>query len=214
MKNINIIFILLFLTNSIGYSQITKISSYPSSSSYYINNQPETSTRVHSQYLNENWEQGSLQTLNNEIIANVFFRYNITYNRFEMRTIVDPSSISRIYSAGKVYIYAKYINDNEVDSGYFELQNEGESKLLVKYRINKIPARIGAFGHDSYQQIFTDYYIKYGDNPAIKIKLKKRSIIKSLPKNKVEISEYIKSERLNLRYRKNIIKLLRYYDSL
>ena len=214
MKRYILLLITLFLVQHFTFSQITKTYSASGYSSFYLNNQPEFNSSIHSQYLNEDWENGSLQTRDGEIIKNVYFRYNLTYENFEMRFILNPSKVKRIYSEGKVYIYTKYIKDSKVDSAYFELLNEGKSSLMVKYSFKKIPGRKGAFGHDSYKQVITKYYIKYGDNYATGIKLRKKSILNSLPDKQDLISKYIKQEKLNLRFRKDIIQMLNYYDSL
>ncbi len=214
MKKTLLLFITLISIQYIATSQITQTYSQTNYTSFYIGTQPETSSSIRAQYLNEDWEGGSLQTKDGNIISNVFFRYNLTYGRFEMRFVINPKTVERIYSDGKVYIYSNFIEDKKVDSGYFELLNEGHSSLMVRYYFKEIPGRKGAFGHESYQQVFTSYYIKYGDNLPKKIRLRKKSIISSLPDKQELVKQYIKSEKLNLRFKADIIQLLKYYDSL
>lgn len=214
MKKILLFIITLASAQYLAIAQITQTASNKGYSTFIINSQPEANSVIRSQYLNEDWEAGSLETVDSSLISDVFFRYNLTYERFEMRFIIDPNTVKRVYSNGKVYIYTYFTEENKLDSGYFELLNEGETSLLVKYSIKKIPGRIGAFGHDTYHKVMTKYYIKFADSPAKEIKLRKNSIVASFPDNKDIITKYIRSKKLNLRFRKDIIQLLNYYDSL
>jgi len=165
-------------------------------------------------YLDDEWKVGSLQTSENQIISNVYFKYNVSSDKFEMRADLNPTKVGRIYCDKKVYFYSSYYQDNDIMNGYFELLSEGNNKLLLKYDVKRIPGREGAFGYEASQNVIKKYYLKIGENPAVVIRKRNKEILEVLSDKKELLGKFIDANNLNLRKEMHIIRLLNYYDSL
>ena len=166
-------------------------------------------------YLNSDWEMGNLQTNDNKLITDVAFMYNVTLDRMEIRADVNPAVMGRINFGGKVFIYTEFVQNDLVKSGYFELLSEGRTVLLKRYSVQTTDAKGGALvGHDAYQNVIQDYYIKKGDKPAVLIKKKKSEIIEVLADQQQKIEAYITENHLRMMNTKDIIQLLNYYSTL
>ncbi|MBT3208241.1 MAG: hypothetical protein HN704_12395 [Bacteroidetes bacterium] len=163
-------------------------------------------------YLDDEWKVGSLQTAENQIVSNVYFKYNVSSDKFEMRADLNPEKVGRIYCDKKVYFYSSFEEDDEIRSGYFELLSEGNVKLLLRYTVKRTPGRKGAFGYEASQNVIKKYYIKIGENPAIIAKRNKNEILNLLSDKNELLEEFIKINKLNLRKNMDIILLLNYYD--
>lgn len=164
-------------------------------------------------YLNAEWGIGNLQTVDSKMLTNVAFKYNVTKDKFEMRADVNPIIVDRITYDGKVFIYSEFIRNGYQTSGYFEQLSEGTTILLLKYSINTVSGKKGAFGYDAYQNVKKDLYIKIEDSPAVIIK-KKNHVLDALPEYNDQLKIYVKKNHLNLSKKKDIIKLLHYYSVL
>lgn len=163
-------------------------------------------------YLNSDWALGNLQTIDAKMLTNVAFMYNVTKDKFEMRADVNPKIVERIIYDGKVFIYSTYTLEGYERAGYFEQLSEGTTVLLLKYSVNTVSGKKGAFGYDAYQNIDKDFYIKIDDRPAVYVKKKKSDIINVLSDHKEQVQKFIKHNKLNLSKKKDIIELLQYYS--
>lgn len=99
------------------------------------------------------------------------------------------------------------------------LYNDGSS-LYKLYGKEFVRANYeGAYSADRRYDEFADkssLYLSMQDDPAKyhKVKKSKKQIISAFPGAEDQISAFIKAEKLDLKSEKDLIKLLRYYDSL
>jgi hypothetical protein len=171
--------------------------------------------KFNAKYLDDEWGIGNMQTVNNYLIDNVAFKYNVTRDAFEMRADVNPEQVKRIIYSGKVFIHSSYVNEfGSISGGYFELQTEGYAQLLLHYKVRTKSGKKGAFGYEAYQNVTKDYFIKVGKDPAVILKKKNAEILKSFTEKKEEAEAYVKENKLNLGRRKDLIDFLAYYSSL
>jgi len=214
----NIFFVLIFSVCVIAqaYSQIHQ-NLYIENERYSLfmqSNSTPGSTKFDAQYLNPDWEPGSMQTSDKKMISNVAFMYNVTNDKFEIRANVNPNAVGRITFNGMVFIYSQFIVNDQVRSGYFELLSEGRAVLLKRYSVKTSSGRKGAFGYDAYQNVNVDYYVKVGDKPAVPVQKKAGDFVKALSDHKEEVTAYIKKNQLKMIKKKDIIQLLNYYSTL
>jgi hypothetical protein len=171
--------------------------------------------KFNAKYLDDEWGIGNMQTIDNRLIDNVAFKYNVTRDAFEMRADVNPETVKRIIYSGKVFVHSSYVNEfGSISGGYFELQTEGYAQLLLHYKVRTKPGKKGAFGYEAYQNVTKDYFLKVGKDPAVILKKKTDEILESFTEKREEADAYIQENNLNLAKKKDLIDFLDYYSSL
>jgi hypothetical protein len=61
---------------------------------------------------------------------------------------------------------------------------------------------------------YTRHYILNSNNKFVQVKLKEKDILKTLSDKKKELKKYIKTNNLNLKKEKDVVKLMTYYHTL
>ena len=114
------------------------------------------------------------------------------------------------------YYQLKEYNDQNL---YFIFFNEGTHSLAL--RMSK-RITLGQEAETNYDRSTPPKYVKYQDlfiinndtNKVYPIKLKKKFILNILQDKKEKITEYVSDKKLRYKKEKDVIKILKYYDSL
>ncbi len=165
-------------------------------------------------YMENDWLDGSMILKDSTFISPASFKYDALNDRIEIKMIVDPNSVDRIVFGGHFFIYSLFYFNGEERSGYFEILSDGKAKLLKRRYVNLFPAKEGALGHESFNAIGFSTFIKVGDLPAIPLKSSKKEIIEQFRDKKDEVSQFISENKLNVKNKKDLRKLMKYYNSL
>ncbi len=179
-------------------------------------------------YIFENWFPGEVFLKSKKRIIIEEMNYNCYDNEV---SYLDPGSkavmlINR-YTVDLFYI----LNGN--DSLLFvpiEPDNEGEflfaqvlyndgSMVYKRYQKEFVKANYeGGYSADRKYDEFADksslYFMKKDDGKVYKVKKSRKQILDAFPVTKDEISSYIKAKKIDLKDEEDVIKLLKYYDSL
>lgn len=180
-----------------------------------------TSNVAGSPYLNEEFQFGKV-LIREESKLEGKLRYNafnseieLQKNDYEFSAILKRTYISAKIGDQFYKIYAYLDANSNQRTAYFINKNEGEIKLLFKPEVKLKSARPASTNYDrDVPPTFIDissYYIVIGDNPAKKIRLKKRDILDELV-NVQGVKEFIQKESLKLNKEKDVIKLLNYLN--
>ena len=165
-------------------------------------------------YLKNGWTEGSMILKDSTFISPATFRYDALNDRMEIRMIVKPQNVDKIVFGGQFFIFSKFFFNGDEREGYFELLNTGKAKLLKRYFVNLFPGKQGALGHKSFNAIGTKYFLKVGNSSAISIKSSKKEIIHQFKDNDYEIKNFITTNKINVKNKKDLIKLITYYNKL
>ncbi len=156
-----------------------------------------------------------------------YLRYNVYNDVIEMKVnLYDTEIIGLIkslnYSAiinNKEYSYEIYSDDNKKTSeGYFILLSKGEKSSLYLKKTKEF--KKGKKAQDSFHKDvsakFTGAEIFYYKKGRIlkPLSTKKKELLLQLSDKKDELNKFIKSKKVNLKNDKDLIKLMKYYDSL
>ena len=168
-----------------------------------------------SPYLDNAFASGEVYVGENKFGA-MPMRYNIYQDLIEFQdhgqlfVLQADTRITKIQIGDRVFVVASV---SKKEPGYLELQESGRLSLLAKkvvhYRkksdINGIPAKYSRQGDT--------YYYKLGDEPLQKIGSMK-NLIEGLPDKKQELLAFEKAEKLSSRDSADLVRLVRYYNSL
>jgi hypothetical protein len=172
-----------------------------------------------SPYLNSNFVDGVFY-LKDTLTVKLPLRYNIFTDEMEYQlnginyAVGNPLSLNKIIFNESVYVYLPFISKG----GYFELFELGKCTLIQKKTVNIKPAEgpkpiiakaIPATfirKPDVFYFVINDTIVKRIDNL--------KSIIDALQNQKPKIENYIKQEKIRKIKKENLIKIVKYYNSL
>lgn len=179
-------------------------------------------------YVNEVWYSGEIYMKSKNRAAVEEMNYNCYDNEV---AYLDPATKS-----------VRLINRYNVDFFYFlnatdtmlfvpiEPENDGEflfaqvlykggSMVYKRYEKEFVKANYeGGYSADRKYDEFADksslYFRKHDDQLYYKAKKSKKQILEAFPDAENEISAYMKAEKLDMKNEADLVKLLKYYDSL
>ncbi len=213
---ISIIF-MLFIFDVFSQSNNVYISNFSSGSTGFTLQKSGNQQKFEQffKYLYSEFKEGSMTLADSMIVTSVSFRYDITNDRMEMKSYINPEAISNINFDRQSFIYSEFETDGKSDIGYFEIQSAGNAKLLLRREVKRKAAKEGLYGHEGYQMIILTRFIKFGDQPAVSIKNKNNTeIINLFPDKNDSIKAYVKEHKLKLKKYDKLIECLKYYNSL
>jgi hypothetical protein len=205
-----------------GMDQLSRISYSPSKTK---------SKAIHvesSAFLNKDFLNGELQ-LKEDSSKMTDLPLNFDIYRGQMQFIHnadtfivgDPNKIKLITIGGKKFIYGLgFIGLDVADKGYFEIIAEGKIQLLL-FRTKELfqdsyaSTYMGGAGSGKYY--FKDIetlYFKIGDEAPIKFLNSKKQLMKLMTGKEKEIEQYIKTNRLNIKKKQDLLKIIDYYNTL
>ena len=224
--------ILIFYSTTIKAQTSVHVQGLKTVSSFTTNSPAdETFNKIKgSPYYNKEFMFGNVAMYDGKKY-NGLFRYNLYSQEMEFiykydTLIIDnPIKVKHISFAAKKFAFSVIVQNqwrkNLIYGGYFEVLNQGQCQLLIKYemdfRLNKYVANYGGGGGDgSYRFIPSEYYFMRLNiyEPAFKFKKSKRFIFKTFQDNKKEISAFMKSDKINMNKRGDLIKLFEYINTL
>ncbi len=156
-----------------------------------------------------------------------YIRYNIFNDVVELKETPNSPKISGLVNSlniyakvnSKEYHYELYETDKSKNNeGYFILLNKGKNISLYLQKSKEFKDKVIA--KDSYHKeklaTFKDsekfYFNK--DKTLVELSSKKKVFLKQFPEYSNEVSKYMKSEKIDLRSEKDLIKLFNYLDTL
>jgi len=153
-----------------------------------------------------------------------YLRYNIYNDVIEIQdseNIIGLIKSLNIYAVikNKEYHYEIYSIDNEkTDEGYFILLSKGENSNLYLRKTKEFKDKVKAKDsfHKDISAAFIDsesYYIKK-DRVLFPVTKNKKEFLLQFPEMKDDLKKYMKSEKINLKSEKDVIKLFNYMDTL
>ncbi|MCW5518846.1 hypothetical protein J1N09_03285 [Aureitalea sp. L0-47] len=181
-----------------------------------------------SPYADKRFQQGFVFRDGVILASNVGLRFNALRDEFEIKKSLNTSNYAAKVLVKSEDIYVKIMNrlfvflDKNEETGaggYYEVLFEGESLSLYK-KLTKDFIE----GKKAINSIATDILPMYKEKEAlfllnenkelVELPGSKNGKVNSLGSNKKQIKQYIRDKDLNINKNYDLIKLLRYYDSL
>ncbi len=198
----------------------------------YLVDQVDLNNRMHKidltpleqqQFLNPDWQQGSVILADSSKINDLQLRYNLAtkeiqfLNDDEIYAIALNNKINRVVIANRNFLYSGFKYEDIRDGDFFEILVDGKCRLLLRRTAKFIKAQKA----EAYKQpepakyeIIETYYLKKGENPALYMRTRKKSVLEMLSVKETEIKKYIKSERLRVSRQEDLVKLITYYNKI
>lgn len=151
-------------------------------------------------------------------------RYNIFQDLMEYQQngkalVLDPSGkIKKVKMGDEIFIVEKYNSDGKSKYGFLNVLDTGKMTLLSKKRIKyQEPLKErGLDGGDlpaKFSRLSDTYFYRFGSDELKEVGSLKE-LIASLPDKQEEIKQFAKQEKISAKKQEELLKLVRYYNSL
>ncbi|MFY0631851.1 MAG: hypothetical protein JXR05_15920 [Flavobacteriaceae bacterium] len=172
-------------------------------------------------YANSTFSSSKINNLEQLYVAN----YDAFNDVIEIKTgssksfYLDKKVGNRVTFKGSNKVYQVF-NDEDNKASFFKvLKITDKFSLLEKQEVKIAGGEKPRNGYGSYEAPYfkkgkVKYYISLDNNSALKVPLSKRKFSKLFASNSSTISDYLKSNKSNIKQRKDILKALEYYASL
>jgi len=180
-----------------------------------------------SPFLNDNFQEGSLELLDGRKAEKVLLRYNIAKDLFEILkggdtlTLNRPFAVKYVNVDDKTFMFDPKFREkaDRSQNGYFQLKTQGKLSLFIK-RTKKLNFDSftenykGGSGTKEYYYIDKVNYVAQLNegNPFLISSSKK--FIAQLDNHKSEVKSFIKENKIKLKKEEDVIKLVDYYNTL
>ena len=174
-------------------------------------------------YLDESYVNGTIAFATNT--RTVQLRYNAYKDLMEFQAdgqarVLDPSTtIKKVNLGEKTFVVEKYVNDKGISKyGYFTLLDTGKVSLFSKASVKLTPGLKGRGldGGDQpaeYRRNPDEFFFKINNGEMIEVKSVK-AMIAAFPDKQDELLAFAKKEKISPRDQEELVKLVKYYNSL
>jgi len=176
-----------------------------------------------SPYLEKEYKIGTVLTDADILYKDVPLRYNcyddvLEFQRNKVSYDLKPKTVvKRAEFGGQIFVYKDFESNGGTDKSYFKLLAERKTSLCVRFSIkfyeqeplkayaNPQPAR--------FDDLKETYYVSFDNSPAKKI-LNNKKLIEILADKKNEVESFMSKQKLSARKAEDLIKIIKYYNSL
>ena len=177
-----------------------------------------------SPYLNDEFVNGTVYTINKEKYVNIPLRYNMFNEQIEFKTpqdqvqaLADPTLVDRVEFGENKMVYISHIVSKRAKKGYLSVLEEGKASLYAKNTVMfKKAEEPGAYKEAVPAQFIKRpdvYFIQVGAAAALRAGNKKE-ILEIFPDKQKEIAAYLKKHKVKTNNPDQLKELVRYYNSL
>ena len=173
-------------------------------------------------YMNDTYEQGIVFLEKNAF--KVPARYNafkdlMEYQQSGRAMVLDPSpTVKKIRLQNTTFVVEKFMLDGKPKFGYFMLLDSGKAMLYSRKVVNYLPPKRGGNldGTDQvaeFKKVPDIFYVKVANDELQEIRNIK-TLIAAFPDKQDELTRFAKKEKISPRNEGELIKLVKYYNSL
>lgn len=176
-----------------------------------------------SPYLNDNFVTGIVYS-NAEKYSGISMRYNIYDDNIEFKQnnqllILDAQpKIKKVDFDGHMFVIDNYEYKGKTRLGFFGLLDSGKvvllSRKVVTYKEQQAPKALETGPTPAkYTRLPDVYFYKIGNGDPVKVDNIKK-MIAGFPDKQTELTEFAKKEKISAKKEDELIKLVKYYNSL
>lgn len=177
-----------------------------------------------SPYLNKEFENGSVYTVQRQQYNEIPLRYNIYNDNLEFKTpdneimaLAAPEIVEKAVVGSTILTYSPYLLANKTKKGFFLILEEGKASLYAKSAVVFQNATEPAAYKDAEPAKFIkkpdEYYIRIGSEQAVPINSKK-DLIAAFPDNRDKIESFINKNKTKTNKPESLKEVVKYYNSL
>jgi len=176
-------------------------------------------------YLNPEWQQGVIIMNDKIVIENIPMRYNLFTQQIQFIkdgdtvAIGNPEDIQKIRIADKEFVFNEYLDGNIVKTGYFELRQDGNCRLLKRWKAiyqmsDETNTPKGASAENDVFITDCHCYLRFGNQPAFAVSHNKKELIESFGDKSDRVKDFMKKSDIRLKKEQDLKIVIGFYNSL
>jgi hypothetical protein len=177
-----------------------------------------------SPYLDDEFNYGSIYTVDKKHFADIPLRYNIYNDDLEFKNpegqvqaLATPDIVEKAVFGSIQLVYCPYVVSNKNKKGFFVVLEEGKASLYSKpgvvFREGTAPGAYKDPEPPKFVKKSDEYYIRFGSGQAQLIGNKKE-LMAAFPDNKSKIESFMSKNKIKTSKPESLKELVRYYNSL
>lgn len=184
-----------------------------------------------SPYLFDDYKIGKFWDISGIIYEDYYIKYNLYEDVIEvvedqkvlalLKAVYPSFEIEYIDESTKTRQLLHFENEFIIDGyrkfDYFQVLYSGKTRLLKRRKVKLIETSEKSYGESTTFSQFVkseDLILLHDDGRTVKFKRKAKDIISALSNHKIDIKEFIKTKKISLKNDSDIIKVIKYFDSL
>jgi hypothetical protein len=188
-------------------------------------NDPLTQNKIKgSPYLNNEFETGTVFTVQKLKYEDIPLRYNIYNDELEFKTpageilaMAAPETVEKALFGATQLIYLPYTESNKTKKGFFLVLLEGKASLYAKpgvmFKEPSAPAAYKDAEPAAFVKKTDEYYIRIGIEQAVLINSKK-DLIAVFPDNQDKIESFIDKNKIKANKPEKLKEVVAFYNSI
>lgn len=177
-----------------------------------------------SPYLNDEFINGSIYTIQKQQYIGIPLRYNIFNDDLEFKTpenevqaLATPEIVEKAVFGTTQMVYLPYTLSGKIKKGFFVVLEEGKAALYAKPGISfKPPTEPAAYKETEPAKFVKkpdEYYIRIDAEQAVPVKSKK-DLISAFPDNQDKIESFVNKNKIKTNKVEGLKEVVKYYNSL
>ena len=177
-----------------------------------------------SPYLNDEFENGSIYTVQRLKYIDVPLRYNIYNDNLEFKNpeneimaLAAPEIVEKAVIGNTILAYSPFLQAGKTKKGFFVVLEEGKATLYAKpgvvFREATEPGAYKEAEPAKFLKRSDEYYIRIGTGEA-QIIGNKKDMIAAFPDNRDKVESFISKNKIKLNKPESLKELFKYYNSL
>lgn len=174
-----------------------------------------------SPYLSDTFQEAVIM-YKDEKLSKLMIRFNTYSNDLEYQqdgnnfTLTEPTIVGFRLPDGSIFRRGfQNLDRKQTNLTFYQILSEGNLSL-VKYPHSRMQNKTQYNQATKLYAYVSDesFYLAKMDGTLVKVKKDKKSVFEAIPDKKEQLEEYLSKENLKLNNWENIIKLLKYYNSI
>jgi hypothetical protein len=177
-----------------------------------------------SPYLNKEFENGTVYTVQRQQYNDIPLRYNIYNDNLEFKTpdneimaLSAPEIVEKAVVGNNILTYSAYLMANKTKKGFFLILEEGKASLYAKpavaFQVATEPAAYKDAEPAKFVKKSDEYYIRIGAGQAVIVSSKK-DLIAAFPDNRDKIESFISKNKIKTNKPEGLKEVVKFYNSL
>ena len=177
-----------------------------------------------SPYLNDEFVNGSIYTVQRQQFDDIPLRFNIFNDDLEFKTpggeiqaLATPEIVEKAVFGNTQLVYSPYLMANKTRKGFFIVLEEGNVSLYSKpgiiFREGTEPGAYKDPEPPKFVKKSDDYYLRVGSGQA-QIIGNNKELVEAFPDNQDNIKIFMSKNKTKINKPDNLKEVVRYYNSL
>ena len=175
-----------------------------------------------SAYLNPEFVEGLIVLKDGSEKKDKLMRYNLYTQQMQFienedtLALGNPHEIEYISLDDKVFVYSDFICSGKHKSGYFELLESGDCRLLKRWFALYQEVDNTVDGNNECDIFYRDCqcFLQFFMNPATPVLEKKKDFVMSFANNGDEVKDFMKQDKLKPKNEDDLMKIVAYYNGI